>query len=333
MTRLTLIDATLDCRLYQVARPTGLGQTTEFIVSTPESRAVCNDPFVMGFSYTDRMRKASGRVLRALQTIGAFSGDERSTHVLTILRGGLNFQLRESLADAFGWNAHGSWFISAQRRLKPGGEGLWEIVEDSYNKMYQHAEVDVVFGDVVATGTSLQHGLQKLRELLSDSMRCRSVTFFTIGGPASGGILEKWREEVARTLGQQVRCSVVYYEGVFGVASPETPIQHKIDGTDLLRRDGIMAPEFVSSQYENPAFPLERCTIYDAGSRAFCIPEYLEDVSDYWRQMMEFAARGGTFSDLLRERCPEINPARFGKVDLGVLANHQWQRAQVGSSH
>jgi hypothetical protein len=237
----------------------------------------------------------------------------------------LNFQLREALAQAFCWNAHGSWFISAQRQLVSNGNGEWEIVEDSYNKMFEHAEVDVVFGDVVATGTSLQHGLDKLRERLSDSMRCRSVTFFTIGSSITGEKIERWRAEVAQALGQQVECCVVYYEGIFGVAQPMTPIRIKIDGTDLLRRDGAIAPEFLASQYENPAFPIERCTIYDAGSRAFCVPEYLADVEEYWHQVLALAAEGVTFSELVRERCPEIDPARFGSVDLETLA-----RAQLG---
>jgi hypothetical protein len=315
------------CCVYQVKRQVPLTGVREFVVSTPETRAICNDPFVLGVDYTDRMRHAGTLALEALRNLGVFKGTEHSTHVLTILRGGLNFQLREALSQAFGWNTHGSWFISAQRQLVNSVTGEWEIVEDSYNKMFEHSEVDVVFGDVVATGTSLQHGLDKLRERLSDSMRCRSVTFFTIGASVSGERIERWRAEVEHSVGQQIECSVVYYEGVFGVAQPATPIRIKIDGTDLLRRDGAIAPEFLASQAENAAFPIERCTIYDAGSRAFCVPEYLADVQEYWHQVLALAFEGVTFFDLVRERCPEVDPARFGEVDLGALARAQLQRA------
>lgn len=324
-----LPQSTNDCRIYSVRRVESLGETLEFVASTPETRAICNDPFVLGMNYTDRLRAASAKVLKQLHAAEIFRGSEQSTHVLTILRGGLNFQLREALADAFGWSAHSSWFISAQRRLQSDQSTEWEIVEDSYVKMHGHPEFDVVFGDVVATGTSLRHGLEKIRSALSAETRCRSVMFFTIGGAVSGDCVERWRKEVQQTLGQEVSCAVIYFEGVFGVAHAGTPVSVKLDGTDLLRRDGSMAPEFIASQYENPAFPLERCTIYDAGSRAFHVPEYLEDVRDYWELVAKQAEQGVTFSQLLSERCPEIDPARFGSAQLRVVAEKQLERASM----
>jgi len=324
-----LPQSTNDCRLYSVLRGAPLGETLEFVASTAETRAICNDPFVLGMNYTDRLRAASAKVLTQLSAAKVFKGSEQSTQVLTILRGGLNFQLREALGDAFGWSAHSSWFISAQRRLQSETSTDWEIVEDSYVKMHNQPEVDVVFGDVVATGTSLRHGLEKIRSSLSDKMRCRSVTFFTIGAAVSGDCVEHWRKEVQKELGQEVACSVVYFEGVFGVAHAGTPVSIKLDGTDLLRRDGWMAPEFIASQYENPAFPLERCTIYDAGSRAFHVPEYLEDVRDYWELVSKQADQGVTFSQLITERCPEIDPARFGSVELRVVVEKQLKRASM----
>jgi len=323
----SLIQGSIDCSLYSVVREQRSNQTGEFVVSTPETREICNDPFVVGMNYTDRLRKASGRVLRQLRDARVFSGSEHSTQVLTILRGGLNFQLREALSDAFGWSAHSSWFISAQRRLRSPDSSEWEIVEDSYTKMHQQPEVDIVFGDIVATGTSLRHGLEKIRGQLGKSMRCRSLMFFTIGGAVSGDYIDLWRAEIHKALGQEVSCSVVYFEGVFGVAHAGSSVRIKIDGTDLLRRDGAMSPEFLASQYENPSFPLERCTIYDAGSRAFHVLEYLEDVREYWELVSEQAAEGISFSQLVEERCPEINPTRFGKVDLHEIATRQLERA------
>jgi hypothetical protein len=318
-----------NCSLYKVQREGICEQILEFVLTTPHTRAICNDPFVLGTKYTHHMRIAATSAFKALLQTGVFKGDEKSTHVLTILRGGLNFELREALSDAFQWSAHGAWFISAQRRLIEDSKGEWEIVEDSYCKMYPADLVDVVFGDVVATGTSLRHGLQKLREQLSVAKRCRSVTFFTIGSPISGEILADWRSSVEEALGYSVECSIIYYEGMFAVAEEDTPIRIKIAGTDLLRRNSAMAPEFIESQYENPAFPLERCTIYDAGSRAFSIPEYLEDVSEYWHSVASMAAAGCAFADLIKERAPEIDLERFGKVDLAELANFQLEKCRA----
>ena len=309
-----------ECDAYRATRPLPLEGVIEVVVSTPESRAICNDPFVRGIDYTRKLARASSRALATLREADLFSGTEQTSSVLTILRGGLNFGLREALADAFGWNNHGTWYISAQRQLTDPKSGAWEIVEDSYTKMAVGGEMDVVFGDVVATGTSLKHALMKLTEGLTRSSRYRSITFFTIGGGASGEIVAEWRKLIESRQSSPLRAVVVYFEGIFGVAGPATPLSIKLDGTDLLRRDGTLAPEFLASQYTNPLYPLERCAIYDAGSRAFHVPEYLEDVTDYWRQVAALAANGTTFRDLVVERCPEINPERFSAVDLGTIA-------------
>jgi len=309
-----------NCALYSVHRPEAPSGVVEVVVSTPESRAICNDPFVLGIEYTRNLTAAGAKALRGLREVELFTGSERSTHVLTILRGGLNFGLREALADAFSWNRHGAWFISAQRRLTDPTTGEWEIIEDAYAKIYPQGVMDVVFGDVVATGTSLRHGLLKLEEERKSSVSYRSVTFFTIGAAVSGDILAEWKARIERAQGSPVTCVVVYFEGVFGVAGPHTPIRIKIDGTDLLRRDGAIAPEFLRSQLDDPAFPIERCTIYDAGSRAFHIPEYLEDVIDYWSKVKALADEGVTCSELANERCPEIDSHCFASIDLGELA-------------
>ena len=311
-----LSPSSADAVCYRANRQFPLEGVSEVIISTPESRAICNDPFVRGIDYTRKLAAASGKALDALHQNGLFTGSERSTSVLTILRGGLNFGLREALADAFQWNNHGSWYISAQRQLSDPKSGTWEIVEDSYTKMSPHGEMDIVFGDVVATGTSLKHGLMKLSETLSRSCRYNSITFFTIGGAVSGEIMAEWRKLIESRQGSPLKATVVYFEGIFGVAGPRTPITIKLDGTDLLRRDGVMAPEFIDSQYDNPCYPLERCTIYDAGSRAFHVPEYLEDVVDYWRQVSSQADGGMSLEELLKERCPELNPARFSGASL-----------------
>jgi len=89
-----------------------------------------------------------------------------------------------------------------------------------------------------------------------------------------------------------------------------------------------MAPEFIESQYECPSYPIERCIIYDAGSRAFWLYEYIADVVHYWRQNLQFAEHGMTFRELVQERLPTIDADRFGDVDLRELSLLQLQRME-----
>jgi hypothetical protein len=97
-----------------------------------------------------------------------------------------------------------------------------------------------------------------------------------------------------------------------------------LQGTDLLRWPATVAPEFLESQAEDPAFPLERCTIYDAGSRAFNAPEYLEDVQEYWGQVKELAEKGMTYSDYLAQRIPACPGGHRGDAQTLIdLAERQ----------
>lgn len=299
-----------------------------YLVSTPETRQICNDPLLYGVKYTQTLRKACARALPHV----AGPLEEGETSVVHLLRGGLNFGLREALASAFGWNSHSSTFLSAQRRRRADNPEEWEICECEYRKLALPERVSLVLGDVVASGASLLYGIESMLEAVESQQRTlRSILFFTIGGPRS--------EEVLRGLNARIReahpayegTTVVYFEGCFPVANPETTLRIKITGTDLLRHGNDMTPDFLESQYESALYPLERCTIYDAGSRAFESRVYLEDVLEYWEAVAGFS--GVSFEEYLRERCPDLDPTRFAVGSLQELAEQQCAQLKRALSH
>ena len=316
------VDIAPECALHRVEAPEA--RVERLIASTPETRAICNDPQVMGVDYTRRLKAACARILSALQAGGLTCLEERQTIVYDILRGGLNFGLREALADAFSWNRHGGSFISAQRARVDDSPEQWHIVENDYSKVYMPKTASIVIGDVVATGTSLEHAMKALvAEAEKQGTEIRSIVFFTIGGPRAEEILENTDAMCRERFPAYEGTTLIYLEGRFTAADAETPVTVKLTGTDLLRLDALMAPEFIESQYEDPAWPLQRCAIYDAGSRAFWTPEYIEDLTDYWTQTLALAEAGTTFAALLEERFPELDPARFGTVDLAEVCRGQ----------
>jgi hypothetical protein len=320
------------CSLYEVVTDSSPAKTgvKQYVVSTPETRAICNDPFIAGISYTRALQKACTKALTAMRSQKILTLAEQQTIVLHILRGGLNFGLREAIADAFNFNYHPSAFVSAQRIRKSSDSPDWIITESGYQKLSLHETTHVVFGDVVATGTSLHHGLKKMAESsLDHGVQVSGITFFTIGSPRSHEVLDEMDQFYRSTFDAYRGAVIVYLEGVFDMATFSTPMRIKIDGTDLLRTNSLLAPEFVESQYENPCYPLERCTIYDAGSRAFDIVEYFEDVMDYWTQTLGLAKKGVTYKDLLRERFHELDPARFGSPNLEELCKKQISKIPI----
>lgn len=336
MSELSQITSNNDCSIYKIINASS-ELVTSLISSTKESRAIVNDPLVYGYDYTDKLKVACAKTFKSLEQnfkskIGnTFNQDQ--TCVLNILRGGLNFGLRDALHEAYNWNRHAAAFLSAQRARQNSNPEEWYITESSYQKVYLPKNATIVLGDVVATGTSLEYALNQLLNIAkTQKEEITSLIFFTIGGPRTHEIIEAISERAKLMFPSFTGSYVIYFEGCFSVATPETEISIKYTGTDLLRTKSDVAPEFVESQFENPCYPLERCTIYDAGSRAFWIPEYLEDVKDYWEKTLELANQGMTFRKLIEERYPELlnhkteKQFEYEKIDLIKLCHEQIEK-------
>ncbi len=292
------------------------------IATTPGTRRICNDVTCCGVDYTRLLQKACAAVLKALGP--RLPLREEETVVVNILRGGLNYGLRESLADAYGWNGHATSFISAQRARDANDPEAWHITENAYKKVYFPRRASFVIGDVVATGTSLRYALAELLNIAeAQKTDVRSIVFFTYGGPKAREILTEIDTRCRSLFPDYRGTTLVYIEGMFAVPDEKTPLRIRLPGTDLLRLGAVMAPEFIESQYEDPAYPIERCAIYDAGSRAFWLPDYIADVIGYWRQNLDFADRGVAYAELLGERFPGLDPTRFGTPSLKELCLRQ----------
>ncbi len=297
-----------------------------YILSTPETRAICNDPLVMGYDYTEKLEKACATFLRLTKRATHLELQENRSVVFNILRGGLNFGLRGALAKAFGWNNHSTSFVTAQRARVTESPELWHITEDEYKKITFPKRAQIIIGDVVATGTSLKHGLDiMIKEADKQGMELSSILFFTIGGPLSEERLIKADEACRRHFPGYEGTHVCYIEGRFFVPTAESKVAIKITGTDLMRCKSLLAPEFIESNFEAPSYPLERCTIYDAGSRAFQVEEYLDDVIEYWAKVL-ILAKTVTFEEMMAERFPEIDIRRFGSVSLEQVAREQLRK-------
>ena len=320
-----------DLALYEICSASeSNNKFHRFIATSPQTRSICNDPNVAGTHYTSRLCECCSTVFKNHD----FGLVERETVVLNILRGALNFGLRDALANAYGWWRHNTSFISAQRARDDGNPENWHITENAYKKVYFPKRASLVLGDVVATGTSLGYALNEIvRVAKEQKTELLNFVFFTYGGSRTEVIFRDLDKRCRETFPGYQQTYVIYLEGRFTVPDANSKLTIHFTGTDLVRAGSLMAPEFIESQYENPAFPLERCTIYDAGSRAFWIPEYLEDVVDYWKQVLELAKKGTTFNQYLQERFPELDASRFGQVDLKDLCTKHLEKLDNTFNH
>ncbi|MBN2493769.1 MAG: hypothetical protein JXR96_04175 [Deltaproteobacteria bacterium] len=321
-----------DSRIYSIhgAYESGIER---YIATTPESRSICNLPEILGCEFSDLLRSAVTRALRIApfrQIIEKTA--EHRVCVLNFLRGGLNFDLRGALRDAYGFNCQSSAFMSSQRFRQ---DGRWGVREDMYRKLMIPPEAVLMTGDVVATGVTVGNGLRVLLEhLQSIGSSIRKLVFVTIGCHK----VEKQLAESDRAFREAFPgfegSIAVYLEGKFKLVDSRSGLRISVPGTDLIRRGALLAPEFELSQYDDPAYPLERCVVYDAGSRAFDIPTYRADLCSYWEKVADQARQGWTLREALAERWPEADYETL--ESLVECKSQQWQgvaRERIESLH
>lgn len=278
-------------------------EVSRWVVTTPWSRDICNRPELLGCEYTSALRRAMTAALGAAPFRGLIEAQRASrVCVLHFLRGGLNFDLRNALHDAYGLNAHASAFMSSQRYKV---DGRWAVHEDMYRKLMIPPGAVLLAADVVATGVTVANGLEVLLDhLLRIGSSVRGLVFFTIGCHKLEKVLTELDGRLRRAFPGFVGSHAVYLDGKFRLVDSRTSLRFALPGTDLIRCDALLTPELEAAQLGVPSAVLERCVIYDAGSRAFDIPTYVEDVADYWRGLARHAADGLTLSQAMAERWP-----------------------------
>lgn len=309
---------TAELSLYQIAGSDS--PVKEYVFSTPETRDICNAPEIAGFQVTEHLKNAVVKLLKAPPLKGAFgrAPDTKST-VLHFLRGGLNFRIRNALAEAYGYNRHYASFLTSQRYRR--GD-RWIIKQDQYRKLDFEDRTTIFLGDVVATGSTISNGLRLLLNKCVEARKSISnLVFFTNGCQRATELLEEY-DTLLRSAFPHYRNSYLFYiEGKFSLAEERTAYTLGISGTDLQRHPALLAPEFELAQYDVLTHPLERCTCYDMGSRSFACADYAHEVIEYWRELGE---SGLTLAEAYHERWPEEEYRSFNS--LRKAKRKTWRR-------
>lgn len=286
-TILKTITKSQDFSLYEIPQEKENFKT--YISSTPETRNLTTNPFLVGKEYRDALEKAITKTLNNKEIKQLFENKlDEQLNVLHFLRGGLNFGILDALGS-LGKNRTRASFMTSERAKD---NGKWIIRDDQYNKLTLSNNSTIFIGDIVATGITLKVGLEKIAE---QNKKEHHVIMFTLGGKETEDILiEQCKNFKSITI--------IYIEGRFHMANPETKARIKIDGTDLMPLRAALAPEFEQALQENPIKALERCIVYDGGSRGFYPSHHFRDVLEYIEQVEQEMKKGATAYDLILER-------------------------------
>ncbi len=344
MDRLEALHRSEELSLYRIENDKNSG-VEEYIFSTPETREVCNKPEMVGFDFPGAMRRAHGRVM-GVDPLNSLLGQQEDYKncVMHFLRGGLNFQLREALADAFGFNRHYCSYMTSQRYQR--GE-RWKIKQDQYRKINFNPGSTLLIGDCIATGSTMENGLQVMLDHACDrDTPFENLVIFTIGCGRGREILEEFHKKFKDAFDYN-RTLLFYAEGRFGLADEQMDLTISLPGTDLLREPALLTPEYEYSIYRRLHIPIERCAIYDVGAKSFEYRKHLEDVIEYWQQLIDSEL---TLKEAYRQRWSEKD---YGSVDSLLAArkeiwpfvneeeikhlhgayNRRWDKVEAEDSH
>jgi len=262
-----------------------------YVVSTRDTRDLMNHPEIINCDFTNLMRNGVTNALKGINVLERLSCiNSKSVNVCHILRGGLNFQVRDALRKAYGYKWHSSSYISSQRILK---KGRFEITEDQYRKFMIPNNATLYTADIVASGVSLNHGFEYIDSYLkSRGFELENMIFITIGCIEAERVLQKWHDIFKEKYSGFKNSLLIYLEGRFALAVKGTPLRNYLYDTDLLknyRLGALLSPEYEHSQFEKMIIGLEACSIYDGGKKGFEPVNHIKDVLEFWEKQLATA--------------------------------------------
>ncbi|TXS73707.1 phosphoribosyltransferase [Streptomyces sp. me109] len=256
-----------------------------FVSTSPFGCSLLTCPEIVGSAYQATLRRA---VQMGLESLCEFKPDVRtslfdtSADILYLLRGGLNFGTHIAVEELTG-RASRVHFLSVSRDLS-GAEV--RIVDDAYRRIDGISAGDnLVIADIAATGSTINRAVDIIVEQWeAPPERAAStpwqVVFVVIATAESLPMIAAAVDRLRAA--RAVRASIVLLEGLFRLHDPGAVDGCGGIGTDFVRRNGIMAPEYLAACLQTPSSLFEGCVIYDGGQRGFSPTEHFAGVAKYW---------------------------------------------------
>lgn len=344
--------------LYELVGGERNEKVKTYIASTPKTREVCTMPEIVSPEFEDYIKEGIENIIQHTQikqNINYTRGCSPDVDYLNILRSGSCFDPTRGLRKLTGTGIRTTkHYVSSQRK---NIDGQWVAVQDEYEELFVEEKrkirtVDLFFGDIVATGTSLKSGFAKtLQAMQRMKYQLRSVYFFTIGSKRAEEVIEEAIKDkkYKDVLKDDFQASVIYLEGRFGLATKDTPIKPKEPDTNLLifHEGSIIAPEFAASLLKRPKSILEACIIYNGDLRVNTWHTHFQHVMEYWQQLKQrVETEKLTLHQAIEERLPlskvksprdwlEIYPAwaDINEKKLNALAKEKEKAFQKNSEN
>lgn len=249
-----------------------------FVVSSPESCELMANPGVVGYPCLQALEPTTTAMLGYMKRAGKLD----NPHILTILRGGLNFPLEQGCFDQ-GVTVRSTDFVTCERVIE---NGVITGLEIKYEKLIPERDATILIGDIVASGETLEQCMPLVAARYKEvGGSIKRVIFFTIGGTKAIPLMEHMTVELRKLWPDFEGFACVFYEGIFTVYEDKGVTGVNTPDIDFGWQGGAVSPEFRNHVMESPLALFEKCIIYDGGARRFEIPNHILEVSEYWEEL------------------------------------------------
>ena len=254
-----------------------------YVVSSGSSTKLMSSPEVVGFYSYQCMLAPTIATFKYFKEQGL----DGKFDILTILRGGLNYPLEEACYTA-GIQVGNMNFISCERKIE---NGVITGLDIKYEKLHIAKDVSLLIGDIVASGDTLRLCLwQIIDRFRRKGGSIRRIIFFTIGGTKAITLMEGLTTMIREIWPEFEGFTCVFYEGIFTVYTEKGVTGVNIPDIDFGWKGGAVSPDFRRFVFRFNEYALfEKCIIYDGGARRYEIPEHIEEVTEYWEDILRVA--------------------------------------------
>ena len=288
-----------DISIYREEKETDPKGLNKYIVSTPETRYIANDTEIFGIEYSEMLERVCSRIISAFEFITDLILDEGQTLIKNNIPSSLPFNVRESIFKAYDWNCIQTEFISTGTASTDEDEKL--VVE--LNGIL--TDIQLIYADIVNVPGFFENLLSDVIEkIVEKKKQLRNIILIVFGSTELENILISFLEVCKMHFPSFETIEVFFLEAIF----PSDEVQ------------GTYSPEFITSKYELPTYPLERSILNDNGNRAYKPGDYLSSVIEYWTNIRDKAYEGLSYENLVNDKFPDSECSKFGIHNLMSLA-------------
>ena len=253
-----------------------------YIVSDDETSKLMDCPEEVGFNVYNCLLPSSRRMMRLFKEERQIS----SVNVLSILRGALNYPMEESCYYE-NIPVHDISFLSSERVFINNEITGLEI---KYSKLAMVPDSTLLIGDIIATGETLKKCLEYVINYYREHDRkLRNIIIFSVGGTKGIKLMEELTKQFREFWPEFEGFIGVFYGGVLKIYEEQGVTGIQVLNVDFYWNGGIIAPEYRRATLDRMDPLYEKCTIYDGGARRYEIADHIEEVSEYWKNMLDRA--------------------------------------------